>query len=239
MHGSTIKDAWTQARLEHFTAGRVLVNSGRFQSGFLLLAYSVEFSYKQLISAKFLYESNAIQKEKERRTILKSHDLLKLHQYTVTHELLSPFGDIEKLLTYLNNVSTRYPSGILSKRKEGIYAKGVGVDDIPYVDDLIVELDYQIFKIDNESSIYGKALGMLRIGFFGEFFAGNIHIDRYLKEYIGILEPEEQKFITENFTSKTLFELPNTDFGKLQVAASITDDNSVTNLKANMFRNRR
>ena len=235
MHGWTTRDAWTQARLEHFTAGRVLVNAGRFQTGFILLAYAVEFSYKQLISAQFSYNLNEIHENNDRTKVLKSHDLINLHEYTLECDYLISFGNVEKLLSFMNVLSTRYPSGILSNRNKGAYAKGVGVDDIPYVDSLMLELDYQIFKADGESSTYAEALRWLQHGRFGEFFAGNIHIDRHLHEYIEVLKPSERKFLKDHFTSKTLFELTNTDFGRLQVAAHISDSSSVARLNADQF----
>ena len=167
--GHELRKEWSFQRLQFYTSGRLDVFFENFCSAGILLGYSIETSYKQLLLEL------GVSPEKR---ILNSHKTRDLHDYLARHYAdHTPVVSIEFLEYVDDHLEARYPSQrdkVIRRIGDRLFV--FGFQSLSFYDDLFFQLDQKCFEAsqkDRHSSAYFRAGTVLRSYQGACFFHGN------------------------------------------------------------------
>lgn len=181
---------WVEHRTETYVGARYLINRALYSSAYILAAYSIEFSFKQLIGEHFNFDGTKINTFNEGKTI-KSHNLETIYDKLVEEGIIEDMLS-RKFLRSLTTEAKRYPT-----QKIDAWNSARGRQEHPgplimyYFDSVFTKIDYFIlsrygFNPKVNSSAFVRALSYDCIS---SYFAFNIHaryyFDRYARELKG------------------------------------------------------
>lgn len=164
-----LRKEWCFQRFQYYTSGRLDIFYQNFCAAGILLGYSIETSYKQL-----LLELGVPSDQK----ILRSHSIQSLHNYLNQHfSSYVPNVSLDFLEYIDDHLEARYPS----QRDEVIRRMSdrflvFGICSLSFCDDLFYQLDQKCYSAslgDRHSSVYFRAGVSVKSHQGACFFHGN------------------------------------------------------------------